>query len=109
MRKASLRAAALIGVLAAAPLLRAQAGDAGSTQAAAPAAAPAPQTANAAAPAKPAKPRCARTQDANTPPRKGACFSNLGSSYSGDELNATGATNPGDALHLVDPSVTVRH
>ena len=50
---------------------------------------------------------CQPGPDARAAPGKGACFSNLGSSYDGKQLNATGASKPGDALHLLDPSVTI--
>ena len=54
------------------------------------------------------KAHCAPAAGTSPAPGKGACFSNLGSSYSAEQLNATGASNPGQALHLLDPSVTVR-
>ena len=33
----------------------------------------------------------------------------VGRSYTHDDISRTGSTNAGDALRLMDPSVTVRH
>jgi hypothetical protein len=74
------------------------------SQAAAPAPAAASSSSGAAA-SKPADP-CKPPADGTVAPRKGACFSNMGSSYNAQELNATGASNPGEALRLADPSVS---
>ena len=49
---------------------------------------------------------CKPAADTRVAPRKGACTSNMGSSFDGQQLNATGASNPGDALRLSDPSVS---
>lgn len=49
---------------------------------------------------------CKPTADTKVAPRKGACFSNMGSSFDDKQLNATGASNAGDALRLSDPSVS---
>jgi hypothetical protein len=48
----------------------------------------------------------APSSDTKVAPRKGACFSNMGSSFDDEELNQTGASNPGEALRLSDPSVS---
>ncbi len=51
---------------------------------------------------------CPQRTDGRLARGKGACFSNLGSSYDAGQLDSTGASNPADALHLLDPSVTIR-
>ena len=52
---------------------------------------------------------CKPITDTKVPPRKGACTSNMGSSFDDKELKATGASNPGDALRMSDPSVSYQH
>ena len=40
---------------------------------------------------------------------KNACVNAAGKSYSNDDIRRTGATDIGDALQLLDPSITVHH
>jgi hypothetical protein len=37
----------------------------------------------------------------------GATCSEIGRSYSSEDINRTGSTTPGEALRLLDPSITV--
>ena len=46
---------------------------------------------------------------ATRPPAPGANCSGFGRSYSSEDMKLTGATIVGDALQLLDPSITVRH
>ena len=82
--------------------LAAGAAFAGGPQAQAPAATSSSSSSGAAQPPSPCKPAA----DTRVAPRKGACTGNMGSSFDGQQLNATGASNPGDALRLSDPSVS---
>jgi len=95
--------AALLAAQAHAAIAQAAPSASASTSPPIAAAAPAAQTAGQ------DKSRCAPAPGTSTAPSKGACFGNLGSSYNAEQLNATGASNPGQALHLLDPSVTVRN
>jgi len=90
-----------LGILASVLTIQAQA---------APPDAPSAGTAQASAQTEARKdPHCLSAAGTSSAPRKGACFSNLGSSYNAEQLNSTGVSNPGEALHLLDPSVTIRH
>ena len=40
---------------------------------------------------------------------KNACVNAAGKSYSNDDIRRTGATDVGDALQLLDPSISVHH
>jgi hypothetical protein len=42
-------------------------------------------------------------------PDKGTNCSAFGRSYSRDDINVTGATEPAEALRLLDPSITAHH
>jgi len=63
------------------------------------------RTAAAAAPAQACVPETA----SRLPMRPGACSSVPGRSYSNEDIERTGQTNVGDALGLLDPSITVHH
>jgi hypothetical protein len=41
--------------------------------------------------------------------RAGECSSAPGRTYSDEDMERTGQTNVGDALQLLDPSITVHH
>jgi hypothetical protein len=43
------------------------------------------------------------------PPRPGECPAGDVKSYSGEQLEQTGATQVGDALRYLDPEVTITH
>lgn len=51
--------------------------------------------------------QCIRDTGSHIPPRKGQCLPVAGSSYSQQDIQRTGATNIGQALQMLDPSVTV--
>lgn len=81
------------------------------TQTQTPAAAPNQQTA-APAKGKRAVPpldshSCIRDTGSHIPPPKGQCLPVAGNSYSQKDIQHTGATNVGQALQMLDPSVTV--
>lgn len=50
---------------------------------------------------------CIRDTGSHIPPPKGQCLPVAGSSYSQRDILQTGATNVGQALQMLDPSVTV--
>jgi hypothetical protein len=70
-----------------------------------PAQAPASASSSSSGAAQPAS-QCKPIADTTVAPRKGACTSNMGSSFDDKQLNATGASNAGDALRMSDPSVS---
>jgi len=73
------------------------------------AAAPATTAATSEAPAKPA-PREACVQTGSRIARHdGNCAANPGRSYDEEQIRQTGATDLGQALQLLDPSITVNH
>jgi hypothetical protein len=51
---------------------------------------------------------CLTSTGSHIPPSDSYC-TGLGSSYSSQDINRTGKTTVGDALPLLDPTVTVRH
>lgn len=51
---------------------------------------------------------CIRDTGSHIPPPKGQCLPVTGSSYSQKDIQNTGANNVGQALQMLDPSVTVR-
>lgn len=50
---------------------------------------------------------CIRDTGSHIPPPKGQCLPVAGNSYSQKDIQQTGATNVGQALQMLDPSVTV--
>lgn len=50
---------------------------------------------------------CIRDTGSHIPPPKGQCLPVAGSSYSQEDIRRTGATNVGQALQMLDPSVRV--
>ena len=51
---------------------------------------------------------CIRDTGSHIPPPKGQCLPVTGNSYSQKDIQRTGANNVGQALQMLDPSVTVR-
>jgi hypothetical protein len=51
---------------------------------------------------------CIRDTGSHIPPPKGQCLPVAGRSYSQKDIQRTGATTMGQALQMLDPSVTVR-
>jgi hypothetical protein len=51
---------------------------------------------------------CIRDTGSHIPPPKGECLPVIGRSYSQQDIQNTGANNLGQALQMLDPSVTVR-
>lgn len=51
--------------------------------------------------------QCIRDTGSHIPPKKGKCLPVAGNSYSAQDIQRTGATNIGQALQMLDPSVTV--
>jgi hypothetical protein len=51
---------------------------------------------------------CIRDTGSHIPPPKGQCLPVAGNSYSQKDIQNTGANNVGQALQMLDPSVTVR-
>lgn len=51
--------------------------------------------------------QCIRDTGSHIPPKKGQCLPVAGSSYSQKDIQRTGAINIGQALQMLDPSVTV--
>lgn len=51
---------------------------------------------------------CIRDTGSHIPPPKGQCLPVPGNSYSQQDIQRTGAANVGQALQMLDPSVTVR-
>ena len=68
---------------------------------------PHPTAANVGGPPATALP-CPDSSDNRLPPDRGYCKV-TGRSYTHDDISRTGATNVGDALQLLDPSITVHH
>jgi hypothetical protein len=66
----------------------------------------APTTRTAAATAAPL---CAQDSASRIPMRPGECSAAPGRAYSGEDIERTGQTNVGDALPMLDPSITVHH
>jgi len=54
-------------------------------------------------------PACAVSTVASRIPATGTQCSTAGRSYSSDDIDRTGATSAGQALQLLDPSITVHH
>jgi hypothetical protein len=53
---------------------------------------------------------CTTTETANrSPPRNTGCSAGDVKSYTGEQLEATGATQAGDALRYLDPEITIIH
>ncbi|MGH8182820.1 MAG: hypothetical protein ACREPH_04085 [Rhodanobacteraceae bacterium] len=50
---------------------------------------------------------CIRDTGSHIPPPKGQCLPVAGNSYNQQDIKRTGATNIGQALQMLDPSVTV--
>ncbi|MGH8114847.1 MAG: hypothetical protein ACREPS_07335 [Rhodanobacteraceae bacterium] len=50
--------------------------------------------------------QCIRDTGSLIPPPKGQCLPVAGNSYSQQDIEGTGATNIGQALQMLDPSVT---
>lgn len=51
--------------------------------------------------------QCIRDTGSHIPPPKGQCLPVPGNSYSQQDIQRTGATNIGQALQMLDPSMTV--
>lgn len=51
---------------------------------------------------------CIRDTGSHIPPPKGQCLPVAGNSYSQKDIQRTGATNVGQALQMLDPSVQIR-
>lgn len=75
---------------------------------AAEAAAPLSQALNvdAIAPAEQRPANCVRDTGSRIKPKKDECLGIAGRSYSAEDLQRTGATNVGEALRRVDPSIS---
>lgn len=58
--------------------------------------------------AKAAQP-CTLSSASRIPARPNQCSSSPGRSYTQQDIERTGQTNVGDALQMLDPSVTVHH
>ncbi len=56
-----------------------------------------------------ATPCAQNTTATRIPMRTGECSSTPGRSYSNEEVERTGQTNVGDALQMLDPSISVHH
>ena len=56
-----------------------------------------------------ATPLCTQDSASRIPMRPGECSSVPGRTYSGQDIERTGQTNVGDALPMLDPSITVHH
>ena len=54
---------------------------------------------------RPGEHDCLRSTGSHIPPKAGHCLSVPGRSYSGKEIQRTGANNLGDALRMLDPSI----
>ncbi|MGH8111450.1 MAG: hypothetical protein ACREPF_06560 [Rhodanobacteraceae bacterium] len=52
---------------------------------------------------------CIRDTGSRIPPPKGQCLPVPGTSYSQKDIQRTGATNIGQALQMLDPSVSAGH
>jgi outer membrane murein-binding lipoprotein Lpp len=53
-------------------------------------------------------PACLSQTGSRIPGDRGDCQA-FGRSYSGEDIDRTGKVNAGDALQLLDPSITVHH
>ena len=62
------------------------------------------QTASAAT-----KQPCALETGSRIAPQPGECSTSPGRSYSQTDIERTGSVDVADALHLLDPSITVQH
>lgn len=70
----------------------------------------APQTHNTAPPTATNALRCPPMDTATRlPPRPGECSPGDVKSYTGEQLEQTGATQTGDALRYLDPEITIVH
>ena len=56
-----------------------------------------------------AAPPCIQDSASRIPMRPGECSAAPGRAYSGADIERTGQTNVGDALPMLDPSITVHH
>ena len=72
------------------------------------AAAPAPKPAQRPVPAPDSR-ACIRETGSHIPPPKGQCLPVAGNSYSQQDIQRTGTANIGQALQMLDPSVTIGH
>jgi hypothetical protein len=52
---------------------------------------------------------CPQDTASRIPMRPGECSIAPGRTYSNEEVERTGQTNVGDALQMLDPSITVHH
>ena len=52
---------------------------------------------------------CNQDTASRIPMRPGECLSAPGRTYSDQDMERTGQTNVGDALQMLDPSITVHH
>ena len=52
---------------------------------------------------------CSLPTASRIPGKPGDCYASPGRTYSQEDVQRTGQTNVGDALHLLDPSITVHH
>jgi len=52
---------------------------------------------------------CSMVTGSHIPPKAGQCNTSPGRSISGEDIDRTGQTNVGDALKMLDPSITVHH
>jgi hypothetical protein len=71
-------------------------------------AAPVESSAASRSPVKPGDRNCLRETGSLIRAKPGECLPVVGRSYSSEDIQRTGARNLGDALRLLDPSVTVR-
>lgn len=58
---------------------------------------------------KPGDRNCLRATGSLIPPKPGECLPVAGRSYSGQELQRTGAINNARALQMLDPSISLGH
>jgi hypothetical protein len=52
---------------------------------------------------------CSQATASRIPVRPGECSATPGRTYSGEDVERTGQTNVGDALQMMDPSISVHH
>jgi len=52
---------------------------------------------------------CSMVTGSHIPPKPGQCNTSPGRTLSGEDIDRTGQTNLGDALKMLDPSITVHH
>jgi len=52
---------------------------------------------------------CPQNTASRIPMRPGDCSSTPGRTYSNEEIERTGQTNVGEALQMLDPSISVHH